>query len=85
MKTIKSHVIRGRMELQQSHGGTKKETSVSSIKMENGGIITTMENGIKKIFENFSSYCQKKEFMSLYIVRSEFWRKMMELVAKEIL
>lgn len=53
--------------------------------MENGGIITTMENGIKKIFENFSSYCQKKEFMSLYIVRSEFWRKMMELVAKEIL
>ena len=53
--------------------------------MENGGIITTMENGIKKIFENFSNYCQKKEFISLYIVRSEFWRKMMELVAKEIL
>ena len=53
--------------------------------MENGGIITTMENGIKKIFEKYSNYCQKMEFISLYIVRSEVWRKMMELVAKEIL
>ena len=48
------------------------ESSVSNMKMENGGTKTTVGNGIKNFFKNFADYCQKMNVMSLYIVRSDF-------------
>ena len=61
MKGTKRYVSSGRMGFQQGHGGIRMESSVSNMKMENGGTTTTVGSGIKKILEKFCRLLSKNE------------------------